>query len=144
MGSGPGEMEVRVEGEKVVMGGRAERVESRARTMFGFSVMVAMGPGEGEGASFQAKLRREEVKASQTCMWWYGEVRDSSMFSHAPIRERKETEEGLRELARLEYWFEGGCHEAAGVRSWASIRASLRVEAMGEDAITCQSYELLA
>ena len=69
-------------------------------------------------------------------------MRDSSIWGHAPIRERKETEEGFKELARLEYRFGGGCHEAAGVRSWASMRASLRVEVMGEESACCQSCKL--
>ena len=59
------------------------------------------------------------------------------MCGHAPIRERKETEEGFRELARLEYWFGGRRHEAAEVRSWDSMRASLRVDVMGEEPAAC-------
>ncbi len=35
-------------------------------------------------------------------------MRDWSMWGHAPILERKEREEGVREEARLEKWFGGG------------------------------------
>ena len=54
------------------------------------------------------------------------------MYCHAPIMERKEEEAGVRELARLENAVGGGSQVVEGPRSWDSMRASLRVEVMGD------------
>ena len=49
-----------------------------------------------------------------------------------PIDLRNVLEEGVRELARLEYWFFCGVHVEGPVRSRASIRASFREDVSGE------------
>ena len=54
------------------------------------------------------------------------------MCFHAPIAVRKAFDAGVRELARLENRVIGSCHVREGVRSWDSIRASLRSEVFCE------------
>ncbi len=55
------------------------------------------------------------------------------MWGQAPIRERKDTDEGVREEARLEKWFGGVDQVSEGESGWDSIRASRREEVFGEE-----------
>ena len=73
--------------------------------MLEFSVMVAIVPlDEDEDTAVEAQSNsiREDVTPSHTCISLYGCVRAWSICSHAPIEERNDSEEGVRELARFE------------------------------------------
>ena len=64
-------------------------------------------------------------------------MRDRSRRGQTPIEARKDFEEGVRELARLEKWDFGGDHVEGPVRSRASMRASFREDVRGEAPIGC-------
>ena len=59
-------------------------------------------------------------------------MREPSRRDQAPIEERNDFEEGVRELARLEKWDFGGDHVEGPVRSRDSIKASLSEDVRGE------------
>lgn len=68
--------------------------------------------GEGD----EKEIRELAERPSETCIWWYGSVRDLSMWGHTPILDRKAREEGVREEARLEKWVGGGDQLREGER----------------------------
>ena len=71
----------------------------RARERFWFSVIEAMGGSEIRASKDTREL---EERPSHTRICRYGWTRDVSTCGHAPIWERNDREEGVRELARLE------------------------------------------
>lgn len=78
---------------------RSSRRVTRARVRFWFSVIEAMG---GSDVKASNDIRELEKRPSHTRICRYGWTRDFSTCGHAPILERKERDEGVRELARLE------------------------------------------
>lgn len=79
------------------MVGRSSRLVIRARERFWFSVIEAMG---GSDVRASKDIRELEERPSHTRICRYGWTREVSTFGHAPIWERKESEEGVRELVR--------------------------------------------
>lgn len=57
------------------------------------------------------------------------------MCGHAPMFCRKETEEGVRLLTRLENWLESRFHFRALEISWLSTSATLSLDVMGDDPV---------
>ncbi len=76
---------------------KSSRRVTRARERFWFSVIQAMGGSEVKESK---DIREFEERPSHTLIWRYGWTREISTCGHAPILDRKESEEGVRELAR--------------------------------------------
>lgn len=81
------------------MPGRLPRRVMRARERFWFSVIEAIG---GSDVKASKRIRELDERPSHTRICRYGWTREISTCGHAPILERKESDEGVRELARLE------------------------------------------
>lgn len=108
--------------------------ERRERTRFVFSVIVAI-VGECPEAidpTDQSKDILDPVSPSHTCISWYGCTRELSTCCHAPISWRKDTDEGVKLLQRLEYWLGSGSHFLDLARSWLSMRATFSFEVTGD------------
>lgn len=75
----------------------SSRRETRARERFWFSVIEAMG---GSDVRASKEIRELDERPSHTRICRYGCTREASMCGHAPIWERKESDVGVRELAR--------------------------------------------
>ena len=81
------------------MADKSSRRVTRARDRFWFSVIDAMGDSDVRASK---EIRELEKRPSHTRIWRYGWTREVSTCGHTPIWERKESEEGVRELARWE------------------------------------------
>lgn len=57
----------------------------------------------GSDVRASKEIRDLEERPSHTRICRYGWIREVSTCDHAPIWDRKESDEGVRELARLEY-----------------------------------------
>src|SRR3569833_1746284 len=97
--------------------------------------MYAMTPPAAapEEPGCQSNSRRASVRPSHTCISWYSWMRPLSICFHAPMLSRYRTDEGVKELQRVEYWSGGSFHSRVLERSWASTKATLRREVAGFD-----------
>ena len=96
IGGGPSAMSATDVLSKRDMADRLSRRVTRARVRFWFSVIKAM-------SGFESKdIHEFEERPSHTRICRYAWTRELSTCGHAPIWERKERDEGVRELARLE------------------------------------------
>lgn len=113
-----------------------------------FSVMVATvrkGLLYLCASELQSKRIFESFEPSQTCISLYACTRDRSTFFQAPTVSRKDTEEGVKLLARFEYWSDPGSQAKTLESGCDSISAVLRCSVTGDDSEDCQMklYRLL-
>ena len=111
-------------------------LDNKPLLRFAFSVIVATvrnGLLYFSASELQSKRILDPLEASQTCISLYGCTRDCSTCFQAPIARRKDTEAGVKLLARFEYSSALGFQARSLESGCDSISAILRCFVIGDD-----------